>query len=60
MEKKIAELNLNEIDAVTGGATYATLSTSASLIKPTYVKPTYTATAWVAPTSSTLLADRLI
>jgi hypothetical protein len=56
MQSKIVELNLNEIEAVTGGATYATLSSSTTLqssyTSTMYVKPTYTSTSF---TSSSLL-----
>ena len=58
MKSKIVELDLNEIEAVTGGATYATLSSSTTLqssyTTTTYVKPTYTSTSL---SSSTLLAS---
>lgn len=50
MQSKIVELDLNEIETVTGGATYATYATmspsttlQSSYTAPTYVRPTYTA-----------------
>lgn len=62
MQSKIVELDLNEIEAVTGGAKYATLSSSTTLqssyTSTMYVRPTYTSTTtW---TSSTYTAPKLI
>lgn len=49
MQSKIVELDLNEIEAVTGGAAYPTLSSSTTLqssyTSTMYVKPTYTSTS---------------
>ena len=63
MQSKIVELDLNEIDAVAGGATYATLSSSATLqssyTATTYVRPAYTSTSFAAPTFSTASAPSL-
>lgn len=52
MQNKIVELDLNEIEAVTGGAVYATLSSSATL------QSSYTSAATIKPIStSTSLAS---
>lgn len=60
MQNKIVELDLNEIDAVAGGATYATLASSTLLqgnyTSTTYVKPTYTSTSLASPSVSTATA----
>jgi hypothetical protein len=64
MQNKIVELNLNETEAVTGGATYATLSSSTTLqssyTTTTYVKPTYTSTSLSSSSLLTATAPKLI
>lgn len=64
MQSRIVELDLNEIAAVTGGATYATLSSSAtlqnSLTSTMYVKPTYTSTSLVSSALSIAAVPKLI
>lgn len=56
IRSEIVELDLNEIEAVAGGATYsATLSYTSTAYTTTYVKPT--STTYVRPTlSSTSLS----
>jgi hypothetical protein len=49
MEKKFYELKLNEIEAVTGGATYATYSVSANLSMSGSVLRTGTSTTLSQP-----------
>ena len=58
MQSKIVELKLNEIEAVTGGAAYATLSSSNPLqssFTSAFIKPTFSSpTMWSTSTLSAL------
>jgi len=53
MQSKIVELDLNEIETVTGGTRYAMLSSSTTLqtsyASTMYVKPTYASTSFPSP-----------
>ena len=64
MQSKIVELDLNEIEAVTGGATYVTLSSSTTLqssyTATMYTRPTYTSTSLTSSPLSIPTAPKLI
>jgi len=64
MQSKIVELDLNEIEAVTGGTRYATLSSSTTLqssyTSTMYVKPTYSSTSFTSSSLSIAPTFKLI